>query len=1481
MEGKQWSFKYTLLVSICVAFSFFITLTTAASATRYYVNPGESIQAAVNNASEGDTIVVRDGTYTENIDVNKRLNIQSENGSASTAVQASNTRNRVFAVTADYVNICGFTVEGAYDSCGIHISDVNNCTISNNVVFNNSEGIYLSNSSRNIIANNTAKENGNNGIYLVDSNNNRVTDNDASNNVNNGIFLESSNNNEIRNNVANSNHDEGIELWVSRENIIANNTAKSNGNNGIYLSESKNNKLTGNIMVENGIIIRGDSLSQFLHEIDESNTVNGKPVYYWKDVERGKVPEGAGQVILVNCSNVIVENQNLNDASDGIEVAFSIHSSIKGNNCTYNNGAGIYIHYSKNNSITGNNCSYNKEGIKLYSSSNYSTLVNNTVSSNNDHGIYVSTSNFNIIAENTIADNDDWAICLCYESNYNRIENNTISNNAGGVSIGCYDPSSHNIVSDNVITGTIKLGAISIYKKASNNNTILHNTVLNNTIEGIHLDNTRYNIVKNNTALNNRHGIYLKQSTKNIIENNTALNNYGGGGCGGITLDSSNSNTVDNNIVSNNYYNGIYLSSSINNTVGNNIASNNSYGIYLSSSRNNTIKNNSANSNDRTGIFLFESSTNNRITSNNASSNNRAGITLGSLCNNNTLKNNEASFNEYFGMILFASDYNDITGNYASSNNGAGISLGSLCSNNTLKNNEASFNKYFGVMLVSNKYNTITNNDLFSNLYGLFLTDLRCFNNITNNNASNNNLFGIYVDNSHSQAISYNTANSNERGIGLRESSEIKMINNVANSNRISGFSLINSTNNTLFNNSACFNTNEGIYLSNSSLNYISYNNVSSKYFGILLYSSDSNTILNNIAESNYYFKVFLHPAKGNNTIEDNAWYIQTDIVRGVRLYVLEAITPYLQTVEDTTNATYQIVVENLGNSPDTFDLSISSVDNPEISNLDKYSLYLGAGEISANTTSTEVELPQTNLTIAKINVETITLNVSDTEPGFYRVKVVAHSRNDNTVKGVIETWTIVQGMVDSELINSTKINKSAIIKSSIDNSIINRSAIINSTISDSIITDSLINNSEVVRTVGTNLSEVTLEDAIVNNGIISRGNITLKGITYEIENETLISDLVIGTDYSDSNLVGIKNAKTLKVPAEKSNVSFDIYAKDDYFAGSMQVQKSMIPPDGIPEFANNVGGYVYANASDNLVNSTGWLRIKVYYDPNELDDLNASALRLRYFSENADAPGWEDIDISGINLTGNYVWGNISHYSVFALHAQPSMAAQSRHGAALSTRGGGVGVTRPLPEEIAIPIANQGTNIFNFEWLGLDITKILIDLKSTTINAKVTLKKTAKPVEIPDLPGIVYGYFDIATNLKHENIRSSNVNFRVIKSWTVINDVNVETIKLCRYANGWQELETAKIKEDDKYCYFTAETNGVSLFAITGGKRAVEVTPTAPIPTSPIESPPASPPAMPPAPGPEITGFIIIVAIVASAIIVLVTYWVLRRIKA
>lgn len=114
------------------------------SATTWYVDDSSgadftTIQDAVTAANAGDTIIVRDGTYTENIDVNKLLTIRSENGSVNCIVYAANPDDHVFAVTADYVTISGFTVKLAtgVEKRGIYLSSVNHCTISENTASNN------------------------------------------------------------------------------------------------------------------------------------------------------------------------------------------------------------------------------------------------------------------------------------------------------------------------------------------------------------------------------------------------------------------------------------------------------------------------------------------------------------------------------------------------------------------------------------------------------------------------------------------------------------------------------------------------------------------------------------------------------------------------------------------------------------------------------------------------------------------------------------------------------------------------------------------------------------------------------------------------------------------------------------------------------------------------------------------------------------------------------------------------------------------------------------------------------------------------------------------------------------------------------------------------------------------------------------------------------------------------------------------------
>jgi hypothetical protein len=100
---------------------------TFVSAEVYVPDDYPTIQAAVDAVNAGDTIIVRDGTYTENVNVNKRLTIKSENGPDSTIVQAANPNDHVFEVTADDVTISGFMVTGARKFyAGIYLGGADN-----------------------------------------------------------------------------------------------------------------------------------------------------------------------------------------------------------------------------------------------------------------------------------------------------------------------------------------------------------------------------------------------------------------------------------------------------------------------------------------------------------------------------------------------------------------------------------------------------------------------------------------------------------------------------------------------------------------------------------------------------------------------------------------------------------------------------------------------------------------------------------------------------------------------------------------------------------------------------------------------------------------------------------------------------------------------------------------------------------------------------------------------------------------------------------------------------------------------------------------------------------------------------------------------------------------------------------------------------------------------------------------------------------
>ena len=226
----------------------FLTVTDG-SGTTWYVNPGESIQAAVDAASSGDTIMVEDGTYIEHLELNKQLTligigypVVDGNGAAST-----------ITISADEVTLRGFTVincGGYWDAPpagGIQLNNAQRCYITDNEVHdNNANGIALVNSNHNTVIGNICWGNVN-GIYMwsqspLTSSNNTLQDNACYQNTRYGIYLWSyvfltytTQDNELISNNCYLNNLGGIYIGKSPDNIIAENSCYNNGNYGIRL----------------------------------------------------------------------------------------------------------------------------------------------------------------------------------------------------------------------------------------------------------------------------------------------------------------------------------------------------------------------------------------------------------------------------------------------------------------------------------------------------------------------------------------------------------------------------------------------------------------------------------------------------------------------------------------------------------------------------------------------------------------------------------------------------------------------------------------------------------------------------------------------------------------------------------------------------------------------------------------------------------------------------------------------------------------------------------------------------------------------------------------------------------------------------------------------------------------------------------------------------------------------------------------------
>ena len=236
-----------------------------------------SIQGAISSFAtyEGDTILVKPGTYQENIVITKPVSLISQNKNATIIDGEKN--GTVLTIASDNVTVSGFTVENggnfsAGTGEGILLKNANNCSLIGNTVTNSYNGIFLNDSFNNILSNNTM----------------------SNNKFNFGVFA--------------------------------------------------------------------SNITNYINNIDTSNSVNGKPIYYWVNKSNMTVPSNAGFIALINCTDDAVVNLNLSGNYEGLLLAYTKNSTVTNNTIT-NNYDAIVLDNSYGNILKGNNLNGNVYNI--------------------------------------------------------------------------------------------------------------------------------------------------------------------------------------------------------------------------------------------------------------------------------------------------------------------------------------------------------------------------------------------------------------------------------------------------------------------------------------------------------------------------------------------------------------------------------------------------------------------------------------------------------------------------------------------------------------------------------------------------------------------------------------------------------------------------------------------------------------------------------------------------------------------------------------------------------------------------------------------------------------------------------------------------------------------------------------------------------------------------------------------------------------
>ncbi len=602
-----------LKIPLIIFIALLIWLSPIEGARTYIVDDSgfanyNTIQQAVVAASDGDTIFIKPGEYSEEVILNRSLTIAPLTGETDPIVlDGKNSLENGITITSDGCSLQGLTIEN-YAGSGIYVQSSSN-TITKNIFENDNPAMLIKSASGNTISRNTIA-NSQGAIALWENSINNLVQENQISGCNVSVLVRNTTGNQITGNKI------------------------SNAYWGIWLNEAGNCQATSNDIQTRyfGIMVQNSTQSS----VAQNRVSFGTPV-------SGDELNG---MIITNCSGIVMTGNEINGGKLGLGISRSDNCTSRDNSIIDSNYA-IFIRDSSADDLTGNRINGADYGIAL-KSLNRSIIRQNeienstvamqlddcqgdSVSENHlagttDTAIQASNSAQNIFSGNSISDSSRGFILA--QSTANQLQNNSFQN----VQWSLYVDAENREGFDNTIDESNVVDSVPIvYLFGKNGELISNRDIAHLTIA--HCDN----ITVKNVRITNDALFLFDCNNSRIIDNNISS-------CFGMRLTQSNGNEISGNLLLDNMYSGMFLyASNSNQMAANTAAHNNQNGIALLSCSKNSIHDNTIDANVITGIWL-NLSNDNQIYANNISNSSiglQAALSSGNKIYHNNFKGNQ------------------------------------------------------------------------------------------------------------------------------------------------------------------------------------------------------------------------------------------------------------------------------------------------------------------------------------------------------------------------------------------------------------------------------------------------------------------------------------------------------------------------------------------------------------------------------------------------------------------------------------------------------------------------------------------------------------------------------------------------------------------------------------------------------------------------------------------------------------------------